>query len=104
MGLGIGLEVGEGGGISQGVGSYDSDAKKSRETSPIEKETFGILDWLRCCESRRNEIRKGSWPENGRKRTSAAKEPNMQVHTRQMLHTPQIDTHYDNYMLCIASS
>ena len=46
VGLGIGLEVGEGGGISQGVGSYDPDAKKSRETSPIEKETFGILDWL----------------------------------------------------------
>ena len=46
MGLGIGLEVGEGGGISQGVGSYDSDAKKSREMSPVEKETFGILDWL----------------------------------------------------------
>ena len=46
VGLGIGLEVGEGGGISQGVGSYDSDAKKSREMSPVEKETFGILDWL----------------------------------------------------------
>ena len=46
VGLGIGLEVGEGGGGSQGVGFYHSDAKKTREMSPIEKETFGILDWL----------------------------------------------------------
>ena len=46
VGLGIGLEVGEGGGGSQRVGSYHSDAKKTREMSPIEKETFGIWDWL----------------------------------------------------------
>ena len=46
VGLGIGLEVGEGGGGSQGVGSYHSDAKKTREMSPIEKETLRIWDWL----------------------------------------------------------
>ena len=46
VGLGIGLEVGEVGGGSQGVGSYHSDAKKTREMSPIEKETLGIWDWL----------------------------------------------------------
>ena len=46
VGLGIGLEVGEGGGGSQGVGCYHSDAKKTREMSPIERETFGIWDWL----------------------------------------------------------
>ena len=94
-------------GILDGLCCCKSKCNEIRKGSWPENELgrrFGILDWLRCCESRRNEIRKGSWPENGRKRTSAAKEPNMQVHTRQMLHTPQIDTHYDNYMLCIASS